>query len=82
MPKVIKAEWWLTSWFCETCQTSIRKHHLARHKQSKMHKRLEGEKYRVLPSDIAFTAFLAGVRGAYMTGIEETIYHNARREAA
>lgn len=82
MSKNVKAEWWLTSVDCDTCLVTIRKHHIARHKQSKMHKRLEGKKYRILPSDIAFTNFLAGVRGAYMTGIEETIYHNARREAA
>lgn len=63
---------------CDICMADIRKHHMARHRESKGHQKRAGIVYPVMDSDVAFTAFLASVRGANLTGHERHLYSIAR----
>lgn len=72
-----KAEWWLKSVDCETCLVTIRKHHIARHNESKMHKRLSGQKYQMMESDLQFTRFLLSRTARSFEGLEAEIYARA-----
>jgi len=73
----VKAAWWLTSAYCDTCRKYLRKHHMSRHVQSATHQRLK-DVYDVMASDRAFTRFLENVRGVDFIGAEGSIYGLAR----
>ena len=69
--------WWLASANCVVCAVSIRKHHLSRHAQSKGHRARVGNTYEVMPSDLAFSAFLSGITGDSLAGYESQLYRVA-----
>lgn len=84
-PRVKNRSWWLTSAHCDVCNVDIRKHHLARHRQSKGHRAREGTAYVMMPSDEAFSLYLAGASHANFRGIERELfdrYSGRTKEAA
>lgn len=66
--------WWLQSILCEACNKHVRKHHLARHRQSKVHLMNEGLAYSVKQSDLDFAAFLSCLHPNMLKGAERRMY--------
>lgn len=78
-----EAKWWLRPAWCDDCNKEIRRHHMARHRLSALHQRNVGHveddsTYEMMPSDYAFGAFLAAVRGVSLTGYEAHLYAQHR----